>query len=108
MRSFHSGIRLPSGQPWWQNGTPQSMQRPAWRRSWLGVALLVDLFPVHDAHRNGTARREFALAYFRNPLGSATGHLQDSGPDDVAVGVEPLVDGVWRVAARPRSRAAAP
>ncbi|MCY1243718.1 hypothetical protein D9M72_567450 [compost metagenome] len=29
-RSFHSGIRLPSGQPWWQNGTPQSMQRPAW------------------------------------------------------------------------------
>ena len=29
-RSFHSGIRLPSGQPWWQNGMPQSMQRPAW------------------------------------------------------------------------------
>ena len=29
MRSFHSGMRLPSGQPWWQNGTPQSMQRPA-------------------------------------------------------------------------------
>jgi hypothetical protein len=29
-RSFHSGIRLPSGQPWWQNGIPQSMQRPAW------------------------------------------------------------------------------
>ena len=28
-RSFHSGIRLPSGQPWWQNGMPQSMQRPA-------------------------------------------------------------------------------
>ena len=28
--SFHSGILLPSGQPvsfWWQNGTPQSMQR---------------------------------------------------------------------------------
>jgi hypothetical protein len=29
-RSFHSGMRFPSGQPWWQNGMPQSMQRPAW------------------------------------------------------------------------------
>lgn len=28
-RSFHSGIRLPSGQASWQNGTPQSMQRSA-------------------------------------------------------------------------------
>ncbi len=31
-RSFHSGIRLPSGQPAvpeWQNGIPQSMQRRA-------------------------------------------------------------------------------
>src|SRR3954454_19944077 len=26
-RSFQSGIRLPSGQPLWQNGTPHSMQR---------------------------------------------------------------------------------
>ncbi len=32
-RSFHSGIRLPSGQPWWQNGMPQSMHRPACRSS---------------------------------------------------------------------------
>ena len=32
-RSFHSGIRLPSGQPWWQNGTPQSMQRRPCSRS---------------------------------------------------------------------------
>jgi hypothetical protein len=31
VRSFHSGIRFPSGQPLWQNGIPQSMQRPAWR-----------------------------------------------------------------------------
>ena len=30
-RSFHSGIRLPSGQPLWQNGMPQSMHRPACR-----------------------------------------------------------------------------
>ncbi len=29
-RSFHSGMMLPSGQPWWQKGMPQSMQRPAW------------------------------------------------------------------------------
>ena len=28
-RSFHSGTRFPSGQPLWQNGIPQSMQRPA-------------------------------------------------------------------------------
>ena len=28
-RSFHSGMRLPNGQPLWQNGMPQSMQRPA-------------------------------------------------------------------------------
>ena len=32
-RSFHSGIRLPSGQPWWQNGMPQSMQRRPCSRS---------------------------------------------------------------------------
>ncbi len=32
-RSFHSGMRLPSGQPWWQNGMPQSMHRPAWSSS---------------------------------------------------------------------------
>src|SRR3954470_11957555 len=28
--SFQSGIRLPSGQPEWQNGIPQSMQRAPW------------------------------------------------------------------------------
>ncbi len=28
-KSFHSGIRFPSGHPLWQNGMPQSMQRPA-------------------------------------------------------------------------------
>ena len=32
-RSFQSGIRLPSGQPSWQNGMPQSMQRAPCRRS---------------------------------------------------------------------------
>jgi hypothetical protein len=29
-RLFHSGMRLPSGQPWWQNGIPQFIHRPAW------------------------------------------------------------------------------
>ena len=32
-RSFHSGIRLPSGQPSWQKGMPQLMQRPPCSRS---------------------------------------------------------------------------
>jgi hypothetical protein len=31
-RSFQSGMRLPSGQPSWQNGMPQSMHRVAWAR----------------------------------------------------------------------------
>ncbi|CNG94351.1 Uncharacterised protein [Mycobacterium tuberculosis] len=31
-RSFHSGMRLPSGQPLWQKGIPQSMQRVACSR----------------------------------------------------------------------------
>ena len=32
-RSFQSGMRLPSGQPSWQNGMPQSMQRVACSRT---------------------------------------------------------------------------
>src|SRR5262249_52557779 len=32
-RSFQSGMMLPSGQPLWQNGTPQSMQRAPCARS---------------------------------------------------------------------------
>jgi hypothetical protein len=31
-RSFQSGMRLPSGQPSWQNGMPQSMHRVACSR----------------------------------------------------------------------------
>ena len=31
-RSFHSGMRFPSGQPWWQKGMPQSMHRAACSR----------------------------------------------------------------------------
>ncbi len=33
-RSFHSGMRFPSGQPLWQKGMPQSMQRAAWSCRW--------------------------------------------------------------------------
>ena len=31
--SLKSGMMLPSGQPSWQKGTPQSMQRAPWARS---------------------------------------------------------------------------
>ena len=57
-RSFHSGIRFPSGQPVWQNGIPQSMHRPAWSVM-IGSSARpgrsrVDLFPVVDplVHRS--------------------------------------------------------
>ena len=35
-RSFQSGMMLPRGQPWWQKGTPQSMQRAACSLSCFG------------------------------------------------------------------------
>ena len=35
-RSFHSGIRFPSGQPVWQNGMPQSMHRAPCVRTFSG------------------------------------------------------------------------
>ncbi len=90
-RSFHSGIRLPSGQPWWQNGMPQSMQRPAWRRSTVAVGgprrpLSSPAAGPGTGRRGGSSRSRT----LRKPFGSATGHLHDPGPDDVAVEVEPL------------------
>src|SRR5665648_1074364 len=36
-RPFHSGTRLPNGQPAWQYGMPPSMQRPAWRCMDCGI-----------------------------------------------------------------------
>ena len=70
---------------------------------------LVDLLPVHDADRNGTARLGFTLTYFqksawishRSPPGFETKLLRRRGPGPLR----------WRqdgFAGRPRSRAAAP
>src|SRR3954465_7407552 len=46
--------------------------------------------------RTGTGRRGWVSRWrtFRNPRGSATGHLQDSRPNFFAVGVQALFDGV--------------
>src|SRR6476661_9013110 len=93
-RSFHSGMRFPSGQPWWQNGTPQSMQRPAWLFrtpfSWASYTSFQSMM------RTGTGRRGWVSRWrtFRNPRGSATGNLQDSRPYFFAVGVKALFDAV--------------
>src|SRR5215204_1896877 len=72
---------------------PQSMQRPAWRRSWAESPDSYTSF--QSMMRTGTGRRAGSSrsVVFRKPLGSATCHLQDSGPDDIAVGVQPLGDG---------------
>ena len=83
-----------------------------------GVALLVDLFPVHDAHRHGPPLGQLALGDLQKAL--RVSHPSPPGsrrPDDVAVGVETprvdaprgrlLVDGAL-LRAPPRSRAAAP
>ncbi len=90
VRSFHSGMRLPSGQPWWQKGTPQSMQRPACRRS----TARSPGSPISRQSRMRTGTGRFfgssRSVTFRNPRGSATGHLQDLPPDVVRIGVDAL------------------
>src|SRR6201992_608636 len=70
-RSFHSGIRLPSGQPLWQNGIPQSMQRVACSRR---ISLSNSSYTsCQSRSRSGTGRRfgNSRCVYFRKPLGSA-------------------------------------
>ena len=60
--SFQSGMRLCSGQPKvWQYGTPQSMQRAAWRWSRSSRQELLDLAAVADPLGDGTLRRVLAL-----------------------------------------------
>ena len=53
--SFHSGIRFPSGHPWWQNGTPQSMHRAACSRVRSGAN--GSYTSPQSRSRNGTGRR---------------------------------------------------
>ena len=60
-RSFHSGIRLPKGQPSWQKAMPQSMQRAACSVSSLAPEGKVDLPPVLDAGLDRSAARAGAL-----------------------------------------------
>ena len=48
-RSFQSGMMLVTGQPVWQNGTPQSMQRAPCSLMLLFGKRTVDLEPVVDA-----------------------------------------------------------
>ena len=70
IKSFHSGMRLPSGHPSWQKGIPQSIQRPACfcrcsklcgsytsRQSWMRTS---------TGRRVGTSR-----GVVINPFGSA-------------------------------------
>src|SRR4051794_3315348 len=59
-RSFQSGMRLPSGQPLWQNGTPHSMQRAPWSASsrslrWRTNSL--KSWTRSDGSRSGTPTR---------------------------------------------------
>ena len=69
-RSFHSGIRFPSGQPLWQNGMPQSMHRPACRsRSPRPNSVYTS---CQSWIRTSTGRRAgVCRGVVRNPLGSA-------------------------------------
>ncbi len=58
-RSFQSGIRLPSGQPWWQNGMPQSMQRVACSR--ISESDAAGYTSCQSRMRTGTGRRAGSL-----------------------------------------------
>src|SRR5215469_12359868 len=73
-RSFHSGIRLPSGQPWWQNGMPQSMQRPAWRSSSVAENWVYTSFQSRIRTSTGL-RPAVRRGVVRKPLGSAINML---------------------------------
>ena len=69
-RSFHSGIRLSTGQLQWQNGIPQSMQREACSfRSSLFNTCSTSLKSFTRSF-NGRLPASFRLI-FKNPLGSA-------------------------------------
>src|SRR5690606_12837967 len=85
-------MRFPSGQPWWQKGMPQSMQRPAWRETTERVPFSRASYTSRQSiRRTGTGRRAGSSRsrVRRNPRGSAMGGLHDLVPDIVRIGVDP-------------------
>ena len=69
-RAFHSGMRLPSGQPWWQKGTPQSMHRPACSTA-SGSSSCPWWTSFQSLTRSGTGRQGCSRrSVVRNPRGS--------------------------------------
>src|SRR2546423_6143311 len=68
-RSFQSGIRLPSGQPEWQNGIPQSMQRAPC--SWSSACGSRTTYSLKSSTRSGIGRFVgSARSIFRKPPSS--------------------------------------
>ena len=68
-------MMLFTGQPVWQNGTPQSMQRAACVRTLSSRKRLIDLEIVVHALVNGAARRAVSRAYSIKPVTLPTDHL---------------------------------
>ena len=98
-RSFQSGIRLPSGHPWWQKGMPQSMQRDACAPQRIAPEGHVDLFPVANPRQHRPRRLLLAL------------HLEKSGglthwrpPAAETAGPRPVAGGCAASSARLKSR----
>ncbi len=79
------GSRLPSGQPWWQNGMPQSMQRDACARTSSSAAGIDEL-----ARSRARARRPGARA------SSSSLDLQEPARVTHVIASEPRVRGVSR------------
>src|SRR5208337_3120991 len=68
MRSFQSGITLPRGQPLLQKGTPQSMQRAAWTRTFSSGKL--PCTSCQSRRRSATGRMGVgSRRYSTNPVG---------------------------------------
>src|SRR5262245_18026258 len=92
-RSFHSGMRFPSGQPVWQKGMPQSMQRAPWVRTLSAGKSSYSSF--QSSTRTGIGRRfGNSRSFFIKPVVSPTGHRHhrfvdvDAPLERVALGLE--------------------
>ena len=70
IKSFHSGIKFPSGQPSWQNGIPQSIQRPA---CFCRCSMLCGSYTSCQSLMRISIGRRFGISrgVVRKPLGSA-------------------------------------